>query len=364
MSERVELLEILRVARRSAGDMRKVFLAVYGLLVFVPLALLVVTCGRWALQGDFAHELVATFLRPVQATFDLFGGAFAEGAWGLMAAVLLGIWLVAMLVGSFFGLAITRMTAVDITSRRRADVKEAVGFARKHWHWGLLTPAGLVFGALVLLGLAALVMGLGRISEFLMIVAAPVALVLVVAAMALLAGLMAGGILAWPAISTEWSDAFDAITRVYGYSFAHAYRLLVYRTGALFAFLAAVASRGIRTLFVLFGFYLVLRLGLGAQRTQVLLDTVLLEPPQGLPLPETLAGWTLLACASIYLTLLVARLLVFRLALHQSIYLLLRLRVDKVPLDNIDGYRPDDSDFDPTAQGFQLVEVEEELSSE
>ena len=42
---------------------------------------------------------------------------------------------------------------------------------------------------------------------------------------------------------------------------------------------------------------------------------------------------------------------------------LLRLRVDRVPMDNIDGYRPDDSDYDPTAQGFELLEVEEEIRS-
>lgn len=364
MSERVDVLEMLRVARRAAGDMRKVFLALYGLLIFVPVALLVVAGGRVALSGTFTDQLARTFLRPVQATFGLFGDAFAEGAWGLMALVLLGIWLVAMLVGSFFGLAITRMAAVEITCQRRADVKEALSFARAHWHWGLLTPAGLAFGTIALLALAAAVMVLGRVSEFFVILSAPVALVLVVAAIALLVGLLAGGILAWPAISTEWSDAFDAVTRVYGYSFAHGYRLLIYRTGALLAFAGAVASRGVRTLLVLCGFYIALRVGLGAEQTRVLLDTVLLEPPQGLPLPETLAGWTLLACGSIYLTLLVARLLVFRLVLHQSVYLLLRLRVDRVPLDNIDGYRPDDADFDPTAQGFELVEVEEELSTE
>ena len=34
-----------------------------------------------------------------------------------------------------------------------------------------------------------------------------------------------------------------------------------------------------------------------------------------------------------------------------------------VALDNIDGYRPDDSDFDPTAQGFEYVEVQEGLRS-
>ncbi len=364
MSERVDVLEMLRVARRAAGDMRKVFLALYGLLIFVPVALLVIAGGHAALSGSFTEQIAMTFLRPVQSTFGLFGDAYENGAWGLMAFVLLGIWLVAMTVGSFFGLAITRMAAVEITCQRRADVKEALAFARGHWHWGLLTPAGLVFASIALLALAAAVMALGRVGELFVIVSAPVALVLVVAAIALLVGLLAGGILAWPAISTEWSDAFDAVTRVYGYSFAHAYRLLIYRTGALLAFAGAVASRGVRALLVLCGFYLVLRVGLGADRTQLLLDTVLLEPPQGLPLPETLAGWTLLACVSIYLTLLVARLLVFRLVLHQSIYLMLRLRVDRVPLDNMDGYRPDDADFDPTAQGFELVEVEEELSAE
>ena len=364
MSGRVDIFEVLRVTRRSASDMRKVFLAFYGLLLFVPAALLVLACGRAVLSGEFGAEIVSTFLRPLQGTFGFFGDAFAEGAWALMGGVLLGIWLAAMMIGSFFGLAITRMAAVEITSERRADVKEALRFARGHWHWGLLTPTGLVFGAIGLLALASLVMMLGRVSDYFVIVAAPAALVLVVAAAALLAGLLAGGILAWPAISTEWSDAFDAVTRVYGYSFAHAYRLLMYRTGALLAFCGVVASRGLRVLLVLSGFYVVLRVGLGPDKTQVLLDTVLLEPPQGLPLPETLAGWTLLSCAAIYFTLLVARLLVFRLVLHQSIYLLLRLRVDKVPLDNIDGYRPDDSDFDPTAQGFELVEVEEELSAE
>lgn len=361
---RVELLELVRVARRAAGDRRKIFLALYGLLLLVPLALLIVGLGRAVLFGSPGDELLGTLLRPIQATAGLFRGAFAAGSWGLMAAVVFGIWAVAMLAGSFFGLAITRMAAVEITCQRRAEVSEALRFARSHWHWGFLTPALLAFGALALGALGAGLLSLGRVHELFIVLTAPCAFVLVVAAAALLLGLFAGGILAWPTISTEWSDAFDAVTRVYGYSFAHAYRLFAYRFGALLVFLAAVFTRGMRTLLVLIAFYVVLRLGLGAERTSRLLDTVLLEPPQGLPLPPTLAGWTVLSCATIFLTLLVARLLVFRIVLHQTIYLLLRLRVDQVPLDNIDGYRPDDSDYDPTAQGFELVEVEEELTAE
>ena len=133
---------------------------------------------------------------------------------------------------------------------------------------------------------------------------------------------------------------------------------------AFVVFTGAVLTRAFRALVVVGSFYLVLRIGLGAEKTGQLLDIVLLEPPQGLPLPQTLAGWALLLCAAIFLTITVARLLVFRLILQQLIYLLLRMRIDKVPLDNIDGYRPDDSDYDPTAQGFELVEVEEELPTE
>jgi len=361
---RVEPLELLRAARRSAADLRKVFLALYGLLLLVPLCLFIVAQGRAALWGGFGAELEKTFLRPAQAAFGLFAGAFEQGRWGLMGLVLFGFWLAAVLVGSFFGLAITRMAAVEITGQRRADVVEARRFARGHCHWGFLTPAGLVVGAIVLFATAAGLLSIGRATDWLLVVTAPLAFGLVVIGVALLLGLLAGGSLAWPAISTEWSDAFDAVTRVYGYSFTHAYRLLAYRAVAFVVFLGAVVTRSFRAVLVIGGFYVALRVGLGAERAGHLLDIVLLEPPRGLPLPETLAGWTLLACASVFLTLTVARLLVFRLILNQIIYLLLRLRIDKVPLDNIDGYRPDDSDYDPTAQGFELVEIEEELSTE
>jgi hypothetical protein len=93
-------------------------------------------------------------------------------------------------------------------------------------------------------------------------------------------------------------------------------------------------------------------------------DAVLQEPAAGPPFPRTVAAWTLVACVAVLLTLAVARLLVYRSVLQQAVYLLLRLRIDRVPLATIDGYRPDDSAYDPIAQGFELVEVEEEIPAE
>ncbi len=359
--ERVDLVEILRAARRSAGDMRKVLLSLYGLLLTVPLALLVVAAGRSMLFEGFGAEIATTFERPVHAAGAFFRAAFEDGRWALMVSVLLGIWFCAVAVGSFFGLAITRMAAIELTCERRAEVKESVAFARGHWHWALFTPAGLVLGALVVFGLAVGVVSLANLSSWFLVIGAPVAFGLVLAAVVLVLGQLGGGLLAWPAIATEWSDAFDAITRVYGYSFAHVHRVFFYRVGIWLTMLGATLSRGIRAALVVGIFSAVLVAGLGTDRTMELFNSVLLEPPEGLPFPQTLAGWALLACATVYLTLVVARLMVFALVLRQAVYLVLRFRVDKVPLDNIDGYRPDDSNYDPTAQGFELVEVEEEI---
>ena len=75
-------------------------------------------------------------------------------------------------------------------------------------------------------------MSLGRAADWLIVLVVPAALVGVLGAVVLILGFAAGGILAAPAIATEWSDAFDAISRVYGYSFTHFYRVFLYRTGA------------------------------------------------------------------------------------------------------------------------------------
>lgn len=362
MTEGIDLLELLREARRSAADRRKVFLAVYGLLIWTPLALLAVAAGRAALHGSLAEQIRPVFLRPVQATLEMFRDAFGEGRWALMALVVAGIWTAAHFVGSFFGLAVTRMVAIELTCRRRAEVGEAMRFARTHWYWSFLTPVSLLLGALAMLGAASLVVMLGRAADVALVVAAPVALVFSFTAAFLLLGLAAGGILAAPAIATEWSDTFDAITRVYGYSFSHAYRLFLHRAAALLALVAALVTRGLRALLVIALFGLVLLAGLGRERTVSLVHSILLEPADRTsPLPYGMAAWAILACGAIFLTALVARLLVFRLALRQAIYLLLRLRVDKVPMTSIDGYRPDDSAYDPMAQGFDLVEVQEEI---
>ena len=52
-------------------------------------------------------------LRPARQTIELVQAGAAEGRWGVLAAVALGIWFSFVLVGSFFGLAVTRMAAIE-----------------------------------------------------------------------------------------------------------------------------------------------------------------------------------------------------------------------------------------------------------
>jgi len=364
VSERRDLLELLQEARRSARDRRKDFLAIYGLLLLLTLVLVLLAAFRSALYGGFGQELKGTVLRPIVAATGFARGAFEEGRLDLLGFALLSFWGAGHLVSSFFGLAITRMAAVELTGRRRADVSEALRFALGHWFWRFLTPVSLLLAALLMTGLAAALFSGGRLSDLAVVLAAPIGLLLAAGAAVVLAGLFAGGILAAPAIATEWSDAFDAVTRVYGYSFGHAYRLFLYRAAGMFALCLAAATRAARAVVTLLLFGGALVVGLGRERATRLLDSVLLEPPDAPPLPQSIASWALLFCAAVFVTTLLARLAVFRLVLHQGVYLLLRLRVDKVPLTAIDGYKPDDTAYDATAQGFDLVEMEEEIRAE
>ncbi|MGH7163245.1 MAG: hypothetical protein ACREID_07160, partial [Planctomycetota bacterium] len=186
MNDGVNLLELLREARRSASDRRKVFLALYGLLVFVPLVLLVVAAGRAALLGGFEAQAREVFLRPVHSTLTFFSDAFGEGRWGLMTLVALGAWIAAALVGSFFGLAVTRMAAVELSCGRRAEVKEALRFARSHWWWAFLTPVSLLAAAVALILLGTGLVSVARAGDLLLVAAAPVAFVLALGAAFLL----------------------------------------------------------------------------------------------------------------------------------------------------------------------------------
>ena len=138
----VDLFELLRRVRQSAGDQRKIFLAFYGLLLFLVLGLVVLAAGRAALQGSFPDALAASFLRPFLTTVEFFRGAWQEGAWGLMALVGLGYRSLSMppaavgpvkaMVRSVEIDALERYLREQIRSSRRSIRENLLSFARDH----------------------------------------------------------------------------------------------------------------------------------------------------------------------------------------------------------------------------------------
>lgn len=139
---------------------------------------------------------------------------------------LVGAWALVALLGG----ALCRMAAMHVGRDERISLRSALSFALGKWLWLFLTPiiplivllliafvmalVGMVFNLPVLDVIGGLLFGLALFGGL-------VAAVIVV-------GLVAGMNLFAPAIATEGSDAFDAISRAYSYVLFRPWRLLGY----------------------------------------------------------------------------------------------------------------------------------------
>lgn len=151
------------------------------------------------------------------------------GRYGGMVFAVLVIW-------AFFGGAITRIAAVEITTDDRIGLGEAVGFAWKKY--------GAYLGATLLPAVAVIVLALSC-ALFGLVFRIPIVnwivtviffiLVLLSGFLMFLIGLggMAGAPLMYPAVSAEGNDSFDAISRAYSYVFGRPWRYIFYNVAAL-----------------------------------------------------------------------------------------------------------------------------------
>jgi hypothetical protein len=148
--------------------------------------------------------------------------------WGLLYYFLGWIWTI--VVWSFFGAAISRMAAMKFTRDERVELRDAVAFARGK------QGSCLMAYFLPILGIAALavpiaVLGLLMRVNFGVILGGVFWLFVVTFSfmMVLLAiGLIFGWPLMWGAIATENTDAFDAVSRAFAYTFQRPMRFLGY----------------------------------------------------------------------------------------------------------------------------------------
>lgn len=179
--------------------------------------------------------------RPFMELFD--SGLSATGFIFLM---LCGVW--ELFVWGLVGGAITRIAALKFTRDEAPGLVAALKHAaRKLPSYSLPPLVALVWAAVF--GIQLVIIGAAMRVEFLALAAGilwPFVLVLGLLMAILLLGTLAGWPLMWATVSVEGTDAFDALSRSFAYTYHRPFRLLWY---VLFAVMLAVISMFVVKLF-------------------------------------------------------------------------------------------------------------------
>lgn len=155
----------------------------------------------WSLSSPFVHIFRAD-VTVTQLAFLLICGL-----WGL------AVW-------SLFGGTVSRMAAAELTCEESMSTREAFSHALKHW---LSYFSGPVFPLLGVVGILIPMIVLGLLMNFgfgtlLAGILWPLQLLAALLAAILLVGLLVSWPLMWPTVAVEGGDAFESLSRAYGYS--------------------------------------------------------------------------------------------------------------------------------------------------
>lgn len=352
--------ELWHAAGRSAADANKRRVAFLGLLLSTPVlligALVSNLLGGYGVAG--LERPLGYVLAPLQRAYAADADLALLGYLALQALLLAVLW-------SFYGTALHRLAAVDLTQGRRESTDGAYAFAARHWRGVLGSKIALFAGILVPLALALAFNHLARIDGWLggvfLAVAIVLTVVLVSLAVFVLIAWLVGGMLTTPVIATEDSDSFDALSRAIGYAGAGLPRLTLWRIAFLGGALLGSAWRAVRLVLLLALAYAVLRLGAGEEaidRVHRILQAS--DAPTGADrlelgwadrLAAAVAGFTLFFLVTGWIADLIARIACAR----TGLYLALRAAVDKLPRDHL-ASAPDAPAFeDAETAGFEEV---------
>jgi hypothetical protein len=167
---------------------------------------------------------------------DMFSDVSAQAFFFLL---LCAVWELA--VWGLIGGAITRIAALKFTRDETPGFLAALQHAAKKWPSYSLPAAVALAGAAVFaiqLVVVGAIMNLGLLA-FLAALVWPFVLMLGLLMAILLLGALIGWPLMWATVSVEGTDAFDAISRSYAYTYQRPWRLLWY---VLFVGILAVVS--------------------------------------------------------------------------------------------------------------------------
>lgn len=352
------LAELWHRTGRAARDDRKRLVALYGVLV-TPVALLL---GAMVFRLiDRGEPAFAELRRPLAYVLSPMHDAWmadrdlASLLYLFVEGALLAI------VWGFFGGAVSRLAAVHLATERRETSHAGLAFARRHWKGFAGARAALWAGTLLPVAAAILVASAGRLGGLAGTILLPPAIVVaaVLALVAVVAWTLTtvAGFLTSPTIACEDSDAFDAVSRVYGYAAAGLPRLVGVRLLFLGGVLLGSLWRLVRTAAALVLLGLVIQAGAGPEALRRLTD-VLEGVGRGGPPASAgvlLAALTLATVAgglaALWLADLVARVACARV----GVYLALRHAIDRVPPTSLRTGATSPGRLDADAAGF--VEV-------
>ncbi len=356
------MADLWHAAGRSAGDRQKRRVALLGVLWSAPTLLAGAAISR--LLSDPATALeglgkpLGYVIAPLKAAYTQDHDVALIGYLALQGLLLTLVWGV-------FGGALHRLAAVDLTQRRREETPAAFAFARRHWRGFVGAKSALFLGTMLPLAVAAALATLGRfdgaLGSILLGLASVAVVVLVFLAVFLGSCWFVAGFLTTPTIACEDSDAFDALSRTFGYAGAGLPRLTLWRLALFGGVLIGALWRALRVVLVVGLSLAVLRLGAGAEaleRVRAVLgamgtpaDADRLGITAGDPIAALIFGLVLFGLVATWLADVIARIACARMA----VYLGLRGRIDAVPRDGLQS-APEAPPFqDAEAAGFEEV---------
>ncbi len=246
-----------------ALDLRKLVLAfIGGMLSFLVLGLDAYFLARM-MHHDFVERARNVATTGSAFSIQLFGAEMHIGLQDLPFVNLIGKVLVPALatiasdpvlslayfvvviltvsvIWSYFGGAITRIAAIEITKDERIDIQRSLEFVKGRYNsyfWSLAACAvGFLFFFFtnMLVGLLGREwFGLGNLLGIVLMAIYPVALLTGFLMVMMSVGTLFGYPLYYPAISVEGTDMFDAISRGFSYVFSRPWHYIFYQMTAL-----------------------------------------------------------------------------------------------------------------------------------
>jgi hypothetical protein len=281
---------------------------------------------KWWRSATDARGVYWSIMQPL---FNLFDPLATTRTF--VRNILTSLWNIA--VWALFGAAITRIAIVHLAREERISLNAALRHTLRNYGWYFAAPLFPLIGV-VLLAIPLAVLGLLMRLDIGVLLAGivwPLVLIAGLAMAILVFGLLIGWPLMWPTISAEeQSDAFEAFSRSFSYSFQRPLHYFFYAVVAVFlGYLGWLFVGNFAEVLIALNHWAV-SLGAGSVRTAMVLNPPE-EPSNLLWAGSGLIHWwdwlvRLIAQAFNY---------AFFFCVASAIYLLLRRQVDQTDFDEV-----------------------------